>query len=234
MPVAALFAAQMVRTPAWMDWHEEQTRSVLAEFRASGEHDPVELDKAEAVFLSDTQRLIKMLDLAAKLSPLLASMHWCLVEFSRPLIATSDQPVVVWPMNARARRPSDPPAVGITAALEIRIPVTPRHLLLLTWADNFDDDATRAGARHHAKNANAFTIAQADRQWFHLPEANVPCGEGRLVAISPELIKGYDAGAAWNSQRRRTVQPVADGLVARELQAGQVEFQVVTIRRKVA
>jgi hypothetical protein len=234
MPLAMLFAAQMVRTPAWMEWHEEYTRKVIAEFRAAGVHDPAELDKAEAIFLSDTQRLTKMLDLAAKLTPLLASMQWTLVEFKRPLVATSDQPVVIWPMDARSRNPSDPPVVGITNALEIRIPVTPRHLLLLTWADSFDEDASRVGGRHHAKNANAFTIAQSDRQWFHLPAANPPRGEGRLVPISPELIKGYNLVAAWSSQRRRAVQPIADGLIAQELKGGEVEFSVVTMRRRAA
>jgi hypothetical protein len=234
MPLAMLFAAQMVRTPAWMEWHEEQTRKVIAEFRATGAHDPAEIDKVEAIFLSDTQRLIKMLDLAGKLTPLLASMHWTLVEFKRPVVAISDQPVVVWPMDAPFRNASEPPVAGVTGALEIRIPVTPRHLLLLTWADSFDEDASRAGARHHAKNANAFTIAQSDRQWFHLPASIPPRGVGRLVPISPELIKGYNAASAWNSKRRRAVQPIADDLIGQGLQGGEVEFTVVTIRRRAA
>jgi hypothetical protein len=59
----------MVRTPAWIEWHEEQTRKVIAEFRATGVHDPADMDKAEAIFMSDTHRLIKMLDLAGKLTP---------------------------------------------------------------------------------------------------------------------------------------------------------------------
>lgn len=77
----------------------------------------------------------------------------------------------------------------------------------MTWLDS-KDAATprRGGARHHAAGLNAFTVAGADREWFHLPETNPPIAPGgRLLPLSPELIGGYDAAAVESSNRRAQV-----------------------------
>jgi len=49
------------------------------------------------------------------------------------------------------------------------------------------------GSRHHAAHANAFTVAETDGQWFHLPGTSPPAGAGRLLPLSAELASGYDA-----------------------------------------
>src|SRR5688500_20301906 len=49
------------------------------------------------------------------------------------------------------------------------------------------------GSRHHAAHANAFTVAETDGQWFHLPGTSPPVGAGRLLPLSAELVSGYGA-----------------------------------------
>jgi hypothetical protein len=134
-------------------------------------------------------------------------MHWSLVDFASPLVATSDHPVVVWPSHARPQRPQASANEGVLNALEVRVPVSPTAALLMTWLDEKDAATPRLrGARRHASNLNAFTVANMDREWFHLPGTTPPVAAGaRLLPLSPELIAGYDARVVNSSQRRATV-----------------------------
>jgi hypothetical protein len=51
----------------------------------------------------------------------------------------------------------------------------------MTWADNPDDEGSRVrGTRDHAANLDAFTVASADRQWFHRPGKPPPRASGNL------------------------------------------------------
>src|SRR5438477_10792711 len=121
-----------------------------------------------------------MLILGPTFTTILASMHWTLVEFASSVIATSDHPVVLWPLSVRSRAPQPTRiGVGVLECSEIRLPLSSRHVVLMTWADKRDHDDVRVpGSRYHASNFNAFTIAQADRQWFHLPDMTPPIGSG--------------------------------------------------------
>jgi hypothetical protein len=172
-----------------------------------------------------------MLVMGLTFSGVLASMHWTLVEFPVPLLVTSDDPVVIWPRYELAPVPQPTPlTTGLLETLEVRAPISPTHLLLMTWSDGFDDDANRAkGKRHHAKNANAFTRAQADKQWFYMPGTAPVIGKRRrFPPISTELIKGYSIDAAANSRRRAAVAgTIKDG---RDL--SDREVTIVSITRK--
>jgi hypothetical protein len=100
----------------------------------------------------------------------------------------------------------------------------------MTWSDGFDDDANHAkGKRHHAKNANAFTRAQADKQWFYMPGTAPVVGKRRrFPPISTELVNGYSIDAAANSRRRAAVAgTIKDG---RDL--SDREVTIVSITRK--
>jgi hypothetical protein len=43
---------------------------------------------------------------------------------------------------------------------------------------------------------NAFTIAQADNQWFALPRTRQQTTNGALLALSLQIIHGYGRGSA--------------------------------------
>lgn len=98
-----------------------------------------------------------MLSLGTKVTVILASMHWTLLEFSRPWLVTSDHPVVMWPLSERARTPQPTSMdAGVLETLEVRVPVSPHQAILMTWKD---EPARRShagrlrsspGARHPA------------------------------------------------------------------------------------
>lgn len=52
---------------------------------------------------ASTQTLMGMLQLGAKVGCAVGSMCWTLIEFARPVLATCDHPVVVWPMSDGGR-----------------------------------------------------------------------------------------------------------------------------------
>lgn len=219
--LANFFAIQLVRVPAWMEWHTAFTANYYANFRriaalqGSLSADVItalaelEDDKREA-----TERLTRMIAISKNVTSIFASMCWTLVDFRRPIITTCDQPIVIWDLKASARRPApNSPSSGLLEALEARIPVSPRHAVLMTWSINPDDEGGRVvGASHHAANINAFTIANADRDWFHLPDATVPRAAGSLRPISPELVRRYNASVALSSAHRARAAEVVNAM----------------------
>lgn len=64
----------------------------------------------------------------SEIAPRLASYHWTVEYCRKPLLFTSDRPVMAW----RPRSPRDNyEGVGIQNADEIRMPLTPHHLLVI-------------------------------------------------------------------------------------------------------
>jgi hypothetical protein len=149
----------------------------------------------------------RMIAFSKKATTVFGSMCWTLVEFRRPLLCTSDQPMVLWPLAYRAMPPQPIGAgVGLVETLEVRLPVTPHHAVLLSWSlDPSDEGGRVAGKSHHASNINAFTVANADRDWCHVPGDSVPRATGLLRPISTELLRGYDASIATGSSHRAQV-----------------------------
>jgi len=196
--LAELFAFQLLRGPRWQAWAERRSREVL---EREGLARPL-----------DTERLTLMLRLGHPVATLLGSMQWLLLEFRSPVVATSDQPIVVWPLELHARDPREPaPAFGFKPFLEVRVPLSPRLAIVMTWAD--EDDRGVLGTHEQAANLNAFTVAQADRQWFHLPGAVPPRAAGRLLPLAPRLVSGYGVTAVAASRRRAEATRYArDGL----------------------
>jgi hypothetical protein len=128
-------------------------------------------------------------------------MQWLLVQFPTPYVATSDEPVVMWPLDISVRRAADLPQVfEFQDPLEVRVPISPRLAIVMTWADA--PDQWVAGNRDHARNLNGLTIGQADKQWFHLPAASPPIIAGPLLPLSPSFVYGYEARTVHTSQRR--------------------------------
>ena len=206
--LAELFGYQLVRGQRWFEWHDRYIRERLVEYKQLLEIPDEEFEATKQHLLSDTYRMTKMLDLGMRLASILGCMHWSLINFAAPLVATSDHPVDVWPERSSSRTPEPSAHDGLLNALEIRVPLSPTAALLMTWLDEPDAAKQRPrGARQHAAHLNAFTIANADREWFHLPATSPPVASGGpCLPLSPELVRGYGTNAVLPSQRRTKVE----------------------------
>src|SRR5512133_2606698 len=139
--LAELFAYQLLRGPRWKAEYEERARRFIEEYESRDAQMPNEaIEKQKAMLLSDSYRFTRMFSTALTTTTVFASMHWTLVEFARPLIATSDHPVVLWP-GGESRGPGvvQVTEAGIMECIEIRLPLSPNHAVLMTWADKGDD-----------------------------------------------------------------------------------------------
>jgi hypothetical protein len=225
--LAELFAIQLLRGPRWIQWHVEFTRGQIEEWRAQGEAEE-ELGVMEKWLLSDTQTFVKMIDLSRKALTIFASMKWTLLEFPRPWLATSDHPIVTWPLGVAARKPgATPHGGGLVETLEYRVPVTPRCAILMTWAEGRDTRAT--AHKTVAASLNAFTVAEASPQWFHLPGTTPPVASGSLMALSPTHVDGYTHSAARASERRARARAIVQPKVGKESFADKTtEFVIPT------
>jgi hypothetical protein len=218
-PLTEFFAMQAVRGPRWKAWLEERVHEMIGELRRNPEpirHDsglliPVthkRINETEDHLLSETQWLTRMMLAANKLVDVFGSMHWHLIEFDEPLLAISDHPVTAWPLDEEYRRPEPTPTgMGILNFLEARVPISPTLALLMTWQDQPDTPDIVAGSEEIAANINAFTIANADPQWMHMPGKRVPIAKEKdyLDPVSAELIPGYGRAEAEASGIRQQV-----------------------------
>jgi hypothetical protein len=103
------------------------------------------------------------------------------------------------------------------------------HIVPRTWTDTPDDERTRVRAtRDHARNLNAFTVANADRQWFHLPDTSPPVGSGSFLPLSAQLLHGYTPEAAARSQRRAATSAEIQPKIGRDLSDQEVTIVKVS------
>lgn len=152
------------------------------------------------------QRFQDMLGRAQKASSILACMRWRVLRFAAPVVAYSDQPVVLWPIgkpliDARPQQPT----LGPLSALEIRVPLSSHLILLMTWDDISDIEVPLNAPPHYASETNALVIAQAHKQWMHRPGAEPPIARHRLRPIA-EALEPYDHTVVWRSRRRQLAQ----------------------------
>jgi hypothetical protein len=233
LKLAVLFAFQHLRTPRWKDEYEHRTRRFLREYDADNPDSlsPAELEEENAQILSDSQRLMQMISTGISTSGIFASMHWTLLEFGSPIVATSDHPVVLWEgVGSRSPQTTEITQIGILNCVEIRLPLSPTRAVLMTWSDHFDDEHVKLrGTRDHAANLNVFTVESADRQWFHRPGSTTPRASGSLMPLSLGLVPGYTALAAAGSRRRAKVSEIANKKIPRDLT--DREITVVTMTR---
>lgn len=212
--LAEFLSIQCLRGPRWHQEYGERTKALFEGYRRDGTFDHPELpdatnlvNKYEAHALGDSERMIRMMSMSPKGAAIFGSMIWNLVRFCSPFLACSDHPVSIWPINQPSRRP-EPTTLnaGLLNVLEVWVPVSPKAAILMTWLDEEDDRAERVeAARHHASAINAFTVANADRQWFYLPGTTPPVGTGRFYPLSTEFIDGYNAEVARRSRIRAAI-----------------------------
>ncbi|MDX6582379.1 MAG: hypothetical protein QOI10_1563 [Solirubrobacterales bacterium] len=222
--VATYVGVQLVRGPRWFEFHEGFTRDAYlkhleaGDFRAKAEeHGLTEQEVYDAhvrAHIDDTPKLLTMLQTGAKAGSAIGSMTWCLLAFESPCLALADHPVSAWPIVSGGRFPGrvDPGTTGLINFLEVRLPVAPDLALLMAWADRPDIATPLSCGTHHARNLNAFSIAEAERHWVHRPGATARGGAGPWLPLSTELIDGYSPTAAVQSSMR---QMISDDLNAR-------------------
>jgi hypothetical protein len=116
-------------------------------------------------------------------------MHWTLVHFDASRLATSDHPVIVWPTRRgpSVARANDSQA-GVLDTLEAFGPVGPAHLLLMAWRFDANTATVVPGARRELSTANAYVIANAEKQWFHIPGVDPWVSKGRRHPLSHALV----------------------------------------------
>lgn len=188
---------------------------------------------------SDGFRAEVMLGDLPKLASLLGSMHWTLLEFGAPLLATSDQPVTVVPLlDASETAPVTPlPQGPILDVEEIRLALGPRHALLMTWLDEPDDGPAVRGGHDEAAQLNRAVIGQADREWFHHP-ARRPTTltppllqADRCGPLGREVLPAYDWRKALDSRRRRETAANLEQMVENRVND---HVRIVSVRRHAA
>ena len=235
--LAEFFGFQLVRGPGWREWHTTQLGDSLERLRSEGvpaldiAPGTTDADRfvrhLESDLSEDTETMRRMLSLGPKGACVLGSMHWALIRFNRPVIATSDHPVVVWPRGFKTLRPTPMGlGLGLLETLEVRVPLSPRLVLLMTWLWDGDSPSVLTARKHHAGNINAFTVANADRQWFHFPDTTPPVRDGSFTPISLELLAGYGADEATHSPRREKTRALVMPTVGRDL---ATEFRMLTV-----
>jgi Protein of unknown function (DUF4238) len=209
--LAQLFGVQMMRGPAFFAQHEELHRSVLEGIQPSdlkpghlaavgGDFDLARKQVID-VHLDATYRFVTMLRYAIKVAGILSLMRWHVLRFDAPLLAYSDHPVVLWPMNVERTQPFQRQGLGPLTMLEIRVPIAPNAAILMNWIDR-SDETDAPMARHAAAELNAFTVAQADREWMHQPGSEPKIAQGIFAPLSRLVDPSYDRAAAERSVRR--------------------------------
>jgi len=232
--IGQFFALQHLRGAAFRQWHEDHVVSVLDDVRANpgaslkphpGRTATEVIEELEATLNSDTYRLTKMLKFVRSVGIVFASMHWSLVEFDRGRLVTSDHPVNVWPISGgTSRKPTaNDLHAGVIETLEAFAPVSPAHLLLMTWRNDKSVGASVAGKGRQLATANAFVVANAHAQWFHEPEIDPWIARGRRAPLAIELLPGYSVSEAATSQRRARARDLANAEARRELSNDPVE-----------
>jgi len=210
--LAQFFGMQMVRGPAFFEEHAELIDGFLRDLgadafqpaaveEAGGDIELVR-EKARDVALSSTARFVKMLSMVSKLGTVLGNMRWHLLDFGASVLAVSDHPVVTWPADVRMTEAFRAPRLGPLGAVEVRVPLSDRLAVLMTWQDVPDTGTPVAADVRLAGELNAFVVGQADRQWMHRPGAEPVILPGQFGPLYRSFELGYSALSMSGSRRR--------------------------------
>ena len=196
---ACFIALHVLRNPSGLDHMLRAQRAVLDQrmphYRKQT-NKPGQQESFLREVTSDGFRASRVLESVMTLASVLASMHWTLLQFDGPLLATSDQPVTFVPLLTPG---SSAPVTAIPRGSlldceEVRFATDPQRALLLTWLNEPSTDPVLRGSDAIAAQLNRAVIAQADRQWFHQtrpPACNdhaaVASHGSRLLAGQPRI-----------------------------------------------
>lgn len=237
--IGCLVGIHMVRNPAFLSTTAEMSEAEIDRKMASYRETMSEGQIAEmlAYLRSTAFKIEHMLDLVLKHASLLASMHWALIEFPEPLLATSDQPVSVVPLlePGTTAGVQASPQTGFMETEEIRFPVDPWRALLMSWIVGFDTERALRAPYDISAELNRTTIAQADREWIHFP-ARRPTrlkpgdlGDQFCRPVVNQLDRHYTTGYARNSPRRTQATKLLNKMIEEEV-TGEVRWSRVVLK----
>lgn len=237
--IGQFLALQHVRGPAFRTWHEGQIARIAAELRADPKTwgtPPQGMTHEKAVeryitqkLMSDTYRLTQMLKMVRSVGTVLHSMHWTLIMFKKGRLATSDHPVVVWPLaRGRSRPVANDLDAGVTDTLEVFVPLAPDVMLLMTWVHDQDRAAPVNGDGRQLATANAFVIANSEEQWFHEPGVEPWTTKGTRAPLSADLVAGYGSVGAGRSPRRAEAIALAKSVAEADISNDPLPMVTVT------
>jgi hypothetical protein len=218
--LAEFVAIHVVRGPAWRSAYDMASMNSMGQ-QLRRDHWGEHVERmAFAEFVGDPLRAAAMLKDVPRIASILMSMCWTLVQFDEPLIGSCDQPVVWYPLLRPQRQVPIRaiPRSGFMDTVEVRFPIDPWRLLLLSWAPQPDMDDPVVGEFRHAADVNRSTDAQADRDWFYRPGSVPPfLAAPRLdwacEPLSYDLVPGYTLDVATTSRRRADAGRLLAGLI---------------------
>ncbi len=211
--LAQFMALHVVRTDGFRRWYTNRRDGAVDGYRAQFTDEQQFAVFAEGVGC-DRERSLRLLAMQNKISSVLASMHWSLLQFDEPLLVTSDQPVCpVGLMDlGMSQRVGATPPLGWIETVEVRFVLSPRHALVATWHEG-PDTTPHIGTWHQASNINGVLIQQTEMHWVHVPNTSpaVPPlimldPTHRFETLSPTLIPGYGSHVARASKLRLAVE----------------------------
>jgi hypothetical protein len=237
LALARFIAIHLWRSPAGFEKFGALNRDAIGRSRARSQASMSgkQIEEFLGLVSSDAFRLDTVFENLPKVRSFIASMHWSLVEFDAPLLAVSDQPLTVVPIltdgeQAELKVLPDGPLLGCE---EVRFPIGPRHVLVLTWLNQPDDDPIIPGTDAIARDLNRAVIGQADRQWFHRPSRRPATLDAldfssRLCpAVGRLLLPEYGWRHALESPRRwgtvRDITEMIDKGIVDEIRIQRVE-----------
>lgn len=222
--VAQLVALQMLRGPAFFQQREELLVPLIEGLQpgdlrphavaAAGGNVAEVRRQVMSAYLDPTTRFMTMLTTGVKVATVLSHMRWQIVRFDAALLAYSDHPVVLWPMELECTAPFARQGLGPLGSLEIRVPIAPDAAILMTWVDRDDESDVPLGPLA-AGELNAFTVGQADRQWMHQPDYEPYVPAGTFGPVSRLVEPAYDRSVAMRSIRRATAARFAERVLGR-------------------
>jgi hypothetical protein len=208
--VAQLLAVQIFRSPAFFEQREEIIRPEL-EAATAGSFKPQGLasvggdvalarQQAIAAYLDPTKTFITMMAYAVKVASVLGLMRWQILRFDGPVLAYSDHPIVLWPLNVESSEPFRRQGLGALETSEIRVPIAPDAAILMNWIDRSDEVGVNMPASVAAE-LNAFTISQAEKEWMHQPGNEPEVARGVLRPLSRLVDASYGKQTVLGSAR---------------------------------
>lgn len=223
--LAQFLAVQMLRGPAFFKQREQllapmikalEAEHFTAEGMAAAGGD-VDLARKHAMdkHMAATPTLLSMLTRSQKLASLLGIMRWSTVCFDQCALGYSDHPVVMWPMDTTRMQAPASQQFGALSALELRVPLAPTVALFMDWVDRTDQDGIPLNPPAAAE-INAFTAAQAEREWMHRPGVEPELATGALEPLCRLIEPAYDRDTALRSARRTRAQYFLEGVKGRE------------------
>jgi Protein of unknown function (DUF4238) len=110
----------------------------------------------------------------------LAARTWQLVRFPSRVLLTTDTPAVLWAPTAAAK----PYQVGLGAAHELRVPLDPRHALIVARHAQAGE-IVRDLSERHARALNR-TVAEAAAEWIYYHPESDPLEGVELPSPEPD------------------------------------------------